>query len=200
MNSIKKSIKASWWLFAASDGTKNTVLMSRISLIVIPIVLGAGVAIFLGITIFPAVGVIAGLVVAFVAASLMVKTSPTVAAQVNEFLLSDPSENIVGTTDYIKVYEIETKSNYKPAFYYGAGEWMCQGHAPIKEFIDAIQEADNILHALEYQTLEDAVQYHYAIEQYSEKLGRDVLKIVPKSTPGCSPITRLRVASNTFTA
>lgn len=200
MNSIKKSIKTSWWLFAASNGSKKTVLMSRISLITIPIVLGVGIAIALGIiTGLPYVGAIAGVIATFIAASLMVKTSPSVAEQVDEYLHKDPEEHIVGTTDYIKVYEIETKSKYKPAFYYGAGEWMCSGHAPIKEFIEAIQEADNILSNIPYQTLEDAVQYHYAVEQCSKKLGRDVLKIVPKSTPGCTPITRLRVASNTFT-
>lgn len=200
MNSIKKSIKTSWWLFAASNGSKKTVLMSRISLIVIPILLGVGIALVLGITTgLPYVGAIAGIIVTFIVASFMVRTSPTVAEQVDEFLHKDPEESIVGTTDYIKVYEIETKSKYKPAFYYGAGEWMCSGHAPIKEFIDAIQEADNILCNMAYQALEDAVQYHYAVEQYSEKLGRDILKIVPKTTPGCTPITRLRVASDTFT-
>lgn len=198
MNFIKKYIKTSWWLFAASDGTKRDVLLSRLSLIGIPLILGGGIAIFLGITVFPVVGVLVGLVVSVVTAFLMVKSSPSVAEQVNTYLHADPEENIVGTTDYIKVYEIQTDSKYKPAFYYGAGEWMCQGHAPIKEFIDAIQEADNILGNIPYQTLEDAVQYHYALETYSEKLHRGVLRIVPKTTPDCTPITRLR-ASNMFT-
>ncbi len=197
MNSIKKSIKTSWWLFAASNGTKKAVLFSRISLIVIPIVLGAGVAIVLGIiTGLPYIGAISGLIVIFGVASLMVKTSPTVAEQVDTFLHGDPDHDIVGTTDYIKAYEIETKSNYKPAFYYSAGEWMCEGHAPIGEFIEAIQEADNILHCLTYQELEDAVQYHYAISQFSPQRNRDVLRIVPKNTENAFPITRLRTPTN----
>lgn len=194
MSKITKSAKTTWWLFSASHSSAKTILMSRLTLIFTPILIGVGVAISFSMTFNPFVGVFLGLATLILVASAMIKSSSSVVRNVDSFL-SEDEPNIVGASDYIKAYEIETKSKYRPAFYYSAGEWMCIGHAPIKEFIEAIQEADNILHQLPYEELENAVEYHYALESFSPTLQRDVLRIVPSSTPNCTPITRLRISA-----
>jgi len=188
--SIKRSLKTSWWLFTANNDSPKSVAFTRFALVATPIFLGLGVALSFAVALHPAVGLFMGLTTAYLAATSMVKQSRAATARVETYL-KDDDQDIIGPTDYIKMYERPNSTGHTLAYYQSWGEWMSLGHIPLDTFIDAILEVDPLAGLFSEEALLESVQYQYAQSYFSKSLNREALRIVHKSDEGAFPITRM---------
>lgn len=187
---LRKSLRTSWWIFAASKEPPRSVLFSRITLVISPFLVGLGIGITLHhfIPLIPAI--LIGMVIFLLIAFVMIQSTPEVERRVESYL---DEENYIDTRkEYHPSALLLPTTEVKPVFYHGVGEWMAVGHVPLKEFINTIQTLDQFVDALEYHQLEELVEYNYAVNTYSPRRRIPVLKLTDQTTPEAYPVTRLR--------
>lgn len=187
---LRKSLRTSWWLFAASKDSPRSVLFSRFILVASPILVGLGIGITLHhfIPLIPAIFV--GIAISLLIGFVMIQSTPEVEKRVESYL---DEENYIDTRkEYHPSSLLLPPTQIKPVFYHGVGEWLAVGHVPIMEFIRTIQVLDQFVDALEYSRLEELVEYNYAVNTYSPRRKIPVLKLTDQTTPEAYPVTRLR--------
>lgn len=196
---IKKSVKTNWWLFTANKESKTSVLINRIILLATPPIIGIGIALALYHTmaLFPLIpSIIAGLLASFLVGYYMVRTSPETEKQVHTFLSEEDLINLGSIYQPSQI--ISDPNTIQPSFYQGVGEWMAPGHVPIKEFIQSIKAVDRFVDSVEYEILEDTVEYSYAVNTYSPRTKSPAIRISNHMEPESYPITRLKAPYDNY--
>lgn len=195
-NRLRKSIRTSWWVFAASKDSPRSVLVSRVILVVTPFIFGLGIGITLShlIPLLPAI--LVGVTIALLIGFVMIQSTPEVEKCVESYLDED---SFIDTGDeYHPSALLLPATQVKPVFYHGVGEWLAAGHVPIKDFIDTIQHLDKYVDSIEYNELEELVEYNYAINTYSPRRKIPAIKLTDQTTPTAYPITRLRAPYDNY--
>lgn len=193
---LRKMVRTNWWLFAASRDSPRSVLISRIILVLTPLITGIGFGIALShvIPILPAI-ILGGFVV-FMVGRVMLATPPQAKEQVSRYLEEDTL--IETDKEYLPSPALIEDTVVRPVFYQGVGEWMASGHQPIKEFIQTIQSLDQFVDAIDYRALEELVEYSYAINTYSPRRKMPALKITDHTEPNSFAITRLKAPYDNY--